>query len=293
MILYTCSWTFSKKNGKLQKQFCARTKIAVRIVTPLLRTVQYRLQFYRFSLVVMTWLRHRVEFLRVHPCHSTTMWSLTNDKDCTYKPALPQYYIFFIPFRLKQHFPSRWPDTLTVLQSDPASHRYPISNRSIKLLTSLHPHNMPPRGKSVPVAKKKVVETISPPEKTVRKKKRTESYASYIYKVLKQVHPETGVSTKAMSIMNSFVNDLFDRLATEAEKLASYNNVKTLTSREIQTAVRLLLPGELAKHAVSEGTKAVTKFSSSWAVWFVASPKTKGWLWCPPHCKLNFLVMCC
>jgi hypothetical protein len=24
------------------------------------------------------------------------------------------------------------------------------------------------------------------------------------------------------------------------------------------------LPGELAKHAVSEGTKAVTKFTSSW-----------------------------
>uniref|UniRef100_A0A3Q0RRJ2 Uncharacterized protein n=1 Tax=Amphilophus citrinellus TaxID=61819 RepID=A0A3Q0RRJ2_AMPCI len=31
----------------------------------------------------------------------------------------------------------------------------------------------------------------------------------------------------------------------------------------IQTAVRLLLPGELAKHAVSEGTKAVTKYTSS------------------------------
>ena len=37
----------------------------------------------------------------------------------------------------------------------------------------------------------------------------------------------------------------------------------TITSREIQTAVRLLLPGELAKHAVSEGTKAVTKYTSS------------------------------
>lgn len=34
----------------------------------------------------------------------------------------------------------------------------------------------------------------------------------------------------------------------------------TLSSHEIQTAVRLILPGELAKHAVSEGTKAVTKF---------------------------------
>lgn len=29
------------------------------------------------------------------------------------------------------------------------------------------------------------------------------------------------------------------------------------------TSVRLILPGELAKHAVSEGTKAVTKYSSS------------------------------
>ena len=44
---------------------------------------------------------------------------------------------------------------------------------------------------------------------------------------------------------------------------SSYNKKSTLTSREIQTAVRLLLPGELAKHAVSEGTKAVTKYTSS------------------------------
>ncbi|RXG51206.1 Histone H2B [Armadillidium vulgare] len=51
----------------------------------------------------------------------------------------------------------------------------------------------------------------------------------------------------------------------------SYKNHRiTITTRdqptlpwEIQTAVRLLLPGELAKHAVSEGTKAVTKYTSS------------------------------
>merc|ERR1712134_128314 len=79
-------------------------------------------------------------------------------------------------------------------------------------------------------------------------KKRKESYAIYIYKVLKQVHPDTGVSSKAMSIMNSFVNDLFERIAAEASRLAHYNK-------------RLLLPGELAKHAVSEGTKAVTKYT--------------------------------
>ncbi|ELT97388.1 hypothetical protein CAPTEDRAFT_2179 [Capitella teleta] len=96
-----------------------------------------------------------------------------------------------------------------------------------------------------------------------RRKKRRESYAIYIYKVLKQVHPDTGISSKAMSIMNSFVNDLFERIASEASRLAHYNRRSTITSREVQTAVRLLLPGELAKHAVSEGTKAVTKYTQS------------------------------
>ena len=55
--------------------------------------------------------------------------------------------------------------------------------------------------------------------------------------------------------MNSFVNDLFERMAAEASRLVHYNKRSTITSREIQTAVRLLLPGELAKHAVSKGTK--------------------------------------
>ncbi len=96
-----------------------------------------------------------------------------------------------------------------------------------------------------------------------KKKSRKETYSTYIYKVLKQVHPETGISNKAMSIMNSFVNDIFERVATEASKLAGYNKRSTISSREIQTAVRLILPGELAKHAVSEGTKAVTKYQSA------------------------------
>ena len=96
-----------------------------------------------------------------------------------------------------------------------------------------------------------------------RRRARKESYGSYIYRVLKQVHPDVGISSKAMSVMNSFVNDLFDRFASEASRLCQNNKRSTISSREIQTSVRLLLPGELAKHAVSEGTKAVTKYSSS------------------------------
>jgi len=96
-----------------------------------------------------------------------------------------------------------------------------------------------------------------------RRSARVETYSTYIYRVLKQVHPDTGISKRAMSIMNSFIGDIFERISGEAGKLVQYNKRSTLSSREIQTAIRLLLPGELAKHAVSEGTKAVTKYTSS------------------------------
>ncbi|XP_064479061.1 histone H2B, gonadal-like [Ornithodoros turicata] len=99
-------------------------------------------------------------------------------------------------------------------------------------------------------------------KKKKKKRRRKESFSIYIYKVLKQVHPDARVSSKAMSIMNRFVNDIFERIAAESSRLAHYNVRSTITSRGIQTAVRLLLPGELAKHAVSEGTKAVTKYTS-------------------------------
>ena len=123
---------------------------------------------------------------------------------------------------------------------------------------------MPPK-KSVISASKpsKVTEPVVKGDKKKRRSKPKQSYGIYIYKVLKQVHPDTGVSSKAMSIMNSFVNDLFERIAAEASRLSHYSKKSTISSREIQTAVRLLLPGELAKHAVSEGTKAVTKYTSA------------------------------
>ena len=127
---------------------------------------------------------------------------------------------------------------------------------------------MAPKGGKSPASKTPKSPAKTPKEggdkaKKIRKGKRAQTYSSYIYKVLRQVHPETGISKTAMSIMNSFINDIFERIASEAGRLARYSGRHTLSSREVQTAVRLILPGELSKHAVSEGTKAVTKYSSS------------------------------
>jgi histone H2B len=121
---------------------------------------------------------------------------------------------------------------------------------------------MAPTSGKKPVAKKVVAKKAASDGKK-KSKKAVESYKLYIFKVLKQVHPDTGISSKAMAILNSFIADQFEKIASQAAQLCRVNKKPTLTSREIQTAVRLVLPGELAKHAVSEGTKAVTKFTSA------------------------------
>ena len=95
---------------------------------------------------------------------------------------------------------------------------------------------------------------------TTYKRKRKETFNIYIFKVLKQVHPSIGMSKKAMNIMNSFVYDTFDRIATEASNIIKYNKKSTLDARAIQCACKLVLPGELAKHAESEANKAVQKY---------------------------------
>jgi histone H2B len=145
--------------------------------------------------------------------------------------------------------------------------------------------------------------TAAPGDKKKRTKTRKETYSSYIYKgkqtrlsshlaQLEQsanspsspeagpprywylqprhVHPQLLRQRLVLSDLTCYkvhqlipISDIFERVATEASKLAAYNKKSTISSREIQTSVRLILPGELAKHAVSEGTKAVTKYSSS------------------------------
>ena len=107
--------------------------------------------------------------------------------------------------------------------------------------------------KGVKSAKK----TPLPKEKS-HKRRRHETFSVYIYKVLKQVHNDTGISKTSMKIMNSFINDLFERLAIEASSLVRYNKKHILTAREIQSAVKLLIPGELGRHAIIEGAKAIS-----------------------------------
>lgn len=48
-------------------------------------------------------------------------------------------------------------------------------------------------------------------------RKHKESYSIYVFKVLKQVHPDIGISSD-MSILNSFVNDIFELITAEVSR---------------------------------------------------------------------------
>ncbi|XP_004406436.1 PREDICTED: histone H2B type W-T-like [Odobenus rosmarus divergens] len=90
---------------------------------------------------------------------------------------------------------------------------------------------------------------------------RPNSFAAYLPRVLKQVHEGLSLSQKTVSILDSFVKDIFKRIADEASRLACSTKCSTFTTREIQTAVRLLLPGEIGKHAESEATKVTIRYT--------------------------------
>lgn len=85
---------------------------------------------------------------------------------------------------------------------------------------------------------------------------------SYVFKILKQVHPGVCISKSAVSCAASLIETLSGRLSESSSDIAKSQKKGTLSAKHVQTAVRLVLPSELALHAVGEGTKAVTKFAA-------------------------------
>ena len=113
----------------------------------------------------------------------------------------------------------------------------------------------------------------------------------HVYEVLEQIHSSLHLSAAAADVLlaqlgasahcvractthththplTSFLSHpsdaLFDDIVAEVLTLCRSRGRRLISSREIQTAVRLVLPGNLAKHAVSEGVKAVVKLVSCW-----------------------------
>lgn len=94
----------------------------------------------------------------------------------------------------------------------------------------------------------------------------------YIRKILKQVHPDMSIAEDTVQQLNSTLNYIGDAIVKEADRLVKSEKKKTLGSREIQNAVRSILPDELSRHAVADATRSITRFLSQ----DLSAPKGKG-----------------
>eukprot|EP00521_Asterionellopsis_glacialis_P007077 CAMPEP_0195283662 /NCGR_PEP_ID=MMETSP0707-20130614/2132_1 /TAXON_ID=33640 /ORGANISM="Asterionellopsis glacialis, Strain CCMP134" /LENGTH=129 /DNA_ID=CAMNT_0040342869 /DNA_START=81 /DNA_END=468 /DNA_ORIENTATION=+ len=75
---------------------------------------------------------------------------------------------------------------------------------------------------------------VAAPKKKNRTRKNKPSYARFINRVLKQVHPDTGISKKGMVVMDNMIEDMFERLASEAKELNSKKKKATMQVFDIQ-----------------------------------------------------------
>lgn len=144
---------------------------------------------------------------------------------------------------------------------------HPHPSLSSNILSVTPPSSSPPLVSHelgmAAVAGKKPQASAPPKDKKPRRKPRPYRWDRYIYPVLKQVHFDLGISKLGMNVAHAIIQEVFEQVGSEAATMVRKNKDQTLTSRTIQAAVRLVFPDELAKHAVSEGTKAVTKFNAS------------------------------
>ena len=89
------------------------------------------------------------------------------------------------------------------------------------------------------------------------------SFQNYIYRVLKEVKPELGISKKSMVLINTILVELFTRVMTEARNLMIYSKKGTLNSKEVESAIKLLFPGELQKLAIQTCKQSLNNYAKA------------------------------
>ena len=95
--------------------------------------------------------------------------------------------------------------------------------------------------------------------KRISKSKFT-NYARFIHRILPK---DTRISARGMAIVNSFVHDIFERLASEAGRVTAHAEHKTISSQAVMAAVKLQLPIDFAQGAIQAGAQAINHYADA------------------------------
>lgn len=86
------------------------------------------------------------------------------------------------------------------------------------------------------------------------------SFVIYINRALKEVYPDMNLSTDAKRYLQKLIISFLEHFAIYASTMMDQHRSKTLSQRDVQSAIRLFFVGELGKHAIGQATKTVTKY---------------------------------
>ena len=89
------------------------------------------------------------------------------------------------------------------------------------------------------------------------------SFKTYVHRLLKQVHPNVHITQKSVNVMDGLLRAVATNLCSTAHTLVEGTEKKTLSSREVQSALRVTLPDEFCQQAEDSGKTAVENFNTS------------------------------
>lgn len=108
----------------------------------------------------------------------------------------------------------------------------------------------------------KVSDAVAKKKKLAGRRLRDDnSFATYIFRVMKDQKPEMGISKKSIRVLNHMMIRLFEKIMEESRQLLNYNKKATLTAREIEASIKMLYPGELRNLAIQYGRKTLEKLN--------------------------------
>lgn len=83
---------------------------------------------------------------------------------------------------------------------------------------------------------------------------------TYIYRLLKSLHPKTGLSGSALKTLNNMSRINVERMMTNINNLMIGTKKKTISSYEVNSSVRLTLPRAIANDVLTKSTSAVEQY---------------------------------
>lgn len=89
------------------------------------------------------------------------------------------------------------------------------------------------------------------------------NFHRYIRKILHSINSEYQITLEGIEITNNFLNDILMKIIMESSNLVKNSHKKTLQYKDIESACKLILPGQIREYAIMKGNDALSQYKNN------------------------------